>query len=878
MPLTPGQRLGRYEIVKPLGAGGMGEVYRARDSRLDREVAIKILPESVGRDPERLARFEREAKAVAALSHPNILALHDAGTEQGTTYAVTELLEGETLRDRLNNGPLPVRKAVDAAIQIARGLTAAHAKGLVHRDLKPENVFLVADGQVKILDFGLAKTADPGDSAATATQMAQVAMTDPGTVLGTVGYMAPEQVRGHAIDARTDLFALGAVLYEMVAGERAFRRDTAAETMTAILREDVPDLPSPQSAQVPALDRIIRHCLEKNPVERFQSARDVVFALEALSGTTGASGSSGTSGARNELTPASSSASRTKAVAAALGFVVVAGAAAWATGYLHLGRGRATGAGMSEIAYQRVTFDEGFVFAGRFARDGRTIVYSADWENQRRDIFVTSIDNSGSRALGYKDADLLALAPDGALAILVDSTIPGGSPYGRRGTIARASLTGGAPRKELDRVHFADFAPDGSLAVIRGLVPAGAVLEWPQGKGIVQTNWGGGPANGLPNPRLSPAGTQVAYFACNVAGCAVTIADQSGKTQVQSRTYSDWWGLAWAPGGKEVWFAAVPDLSGAKVSVYALDLKGNERLLFRVPGALTLHDVSSEGRVLASFDQVTDRMEMRDSGAPRDLSWKEGGVLADVAPDGTVLFFEVGDSGGPAASAYIRRPDDPEPVRISDGVALAISDDGKTAVVRTASTPLKVLLVPTSGLAQPLDLGEFQGLSTARWLKDGRLVLQLVRKEGEKPVVYVRPVNGGAVTQFLPNGMYLTPRALSPDGQHISVYDDTNSYHLCDVPASGLATCKPLPGSESADRIAGWTADSGSLFVYRQYPTPIPIEKLNIATGKREPVMTLQPASAAVSGLRSLHITPSGALFYNYARNRSVLYAITGVK
>jgi serine/threonine protein kinase len=282
MALHAGNRLGRYEVLGPLGTGGMGEVYRARDTRLEREVAIKILPESVARDPDRLARFDREAKAVAALSHPNILALHDAGTEEGQSFAVMELLEGETLRARIAHGPLSVRRSVDTAIQIARGLAAAHAKGLVHRDLKPENIFLVADGQVKILDFGLAKTAAPAgvsDSDATATD---AVMTDPGTVLGTVGYMAPEQVRGHAVDARSDLFALGAVLYEMVTGQRAFRRDTGAETLTAILREDPPDLPAAQLAQAPALDRTIRHCLEKNPGERFQSARDVVFALEAL--------------------------------------------------------------------------------------------------------------------------------------------------------------------------------------------------------------------------------------------------------------------------------------------------------------------------------------------------------------------------------------------------------------------------------------------------------------------------------------------------------------------------------------------------------------------------------------------------------------------
>ncbi len=281
MPLAPGVRLGPYEVVAPIGAGGMGEVYRARDTRLNRDVAVKVLPEAVATNPDRLARFEREARAAAALSHPNILGIHDFDSANGVSYAVMELLEGQTLRDRLNAGAPPVRKSVEIAAQIARGLAAAHAKGLVHRDLKPENVFLVDDGQVKILDFGLAR-AVPSTTDATATVVAE---TDPGVILGTVGYMAPEQVRGEAVDARADLFALGAVLHEMVSGHHVFRRETAAETMTAILKEDPPELATGRPEVSPALDRIVRHCLEKNPAERFQSARDVAFALEALSGS-----------------------------------------------------------------------------------------------------------------------------------------------------------------------------------------------------------------------------------------------------------------------------------------------------------------------------------------------------------------------------------------------------------------------------------------------------------------------------------------------------------------------------------------------------------------------------------------------------------------
>src|SRR5262245_14338639 len=282
MALSNGTRLGPYQIVAPIGAGGMGEVYRARDDRLHRDVAIKVLPEAFARDPDRRARFEREAQAIAGLSHPNILAIFDVGLDADVTYAVTELLDGETLRERLAGGPIPLRKSVEYASQIARGLSAAHDKGIVHRDLKPENVFLVADGRVKVLDFGLAR-ADATVPAGTSVTVA--AATDPGTVLGTVGYMSPEQVRAQSVDARTDIFALGAVLYEMVTGARAFQRDTPAETMTAILREDVPDLVEARADVPPALDRIVRHCLEKNPAERFRSAGDVAFALDTISGS-----------------------------------------------------------------------------------------------------------------------------------------------------------------------------------------------------------------------------------------------------------------------------------------------------------------------------------------------------------------------------------------------------------------------------------------------------------------------------------------------------------------------------------------------------------------------------------------------------------------
>jgi serine/threonine protein kinase len=313
MTLSAGTRLGPYEILAPLGAGGMGEVYRARDSKLDRDVAIKVLPESVAADPEALARFEREAKAVAALSHPNILAIHDFGTHDDISYAVMELLEGETLRGKLDASPIPQKQAVDYALQIARGLSAAHERGVVHRDLKPENVFVTKDGHVKILDFGLAKRVEkvaPGEETSAPTASGH---TQPGTVMGTVGYMSPEQVRGLPVDHRSDIFSFGAILYELLSGKRAFSRPTASDTMAAIMRDEPPELSESGRNISPALDHIVGHCLEKDRDNRFQSAKDIAFALSEQSSPTV------TSGAQVAAAPTGK---RKKFIAAAILFVL----------------------------------------------------------------------------------------------------------------------------------------------------------------------------------------------------------------------------------------------------------------------------------------------------------------------------------------------------------------------------------------------------------------------------------------------------------------------------------------------------------------------------------------------------------------------------
>ena len=382
MALQTGSRLGPYEILSPLGAGGMGEVYRAKDPRLGRDVAIKVLPSSFSSDPDRLKRFEQEARAAGILNHPNITAVHDLGTHDGAPYVVQELLEGETLRAELASGRFSPRKAIDHAVQIAQGLAAAHEKGIVHRDLKPENVFVTKDGRVKILDFGLAKlTQSEGSPDATNLPTA----TEPGVVMGTLGYMSPEQVKAKPADARSDIFALGAILYEMLSGQRAFRGDSAGETMAAILKEDPPDLSVTNENISPGLERIVRHCLEKNPERRFQSASDIAFGLQELSVT-------GASAPRAQ--PSSSPARWRKP--ALLGMAAAAIAAAGLLAGRQIWRSPAA----SVPAFHRLTYRRGFVWSARFSPDAHAVYYSANWDgSEKTEIFSTRTENPGSMLL-----------------------------------------------------------------------------------------------------------------------------------------------------------------------------------------------------------------------------------------------------------------------------------------------------------------------------------------------------------------------------------------------------------------------------------------------------------------------------------------------
>jgi len=447
-------RLGDYEILDKLGEGGMGEVWRARDHNLNRSVAIKILPAEVANDPARRLRFEQEARSLAALNHPNIVAVYGAGTTEGLTWIASELVSGESLRALLERGRLPLRRLIDIAVQIAEAMAAAHAAGIVHRDLKPENIMIADGGRVKVLDFGLAKqtVSTPSDHTAT------MALSQPGTVLGTVGYMSPEQVRGESVDARSDIFSFGTVLYEMIAGRRAFQAGSSVETMNAILREDPADLPAYTPPTPASLAIIVSRCLEKRPDQRFQSASDLAFALRSL--TSVASGS----GKQPALKPASRARPwlwPTLAAAAAL-LTFIAGFFA-ARRVLR----------REPPQFQRITFRKGLVTNARFTADGHDVIYSAQWDGGPTRTYLATPGNPESRDLELPEDSLLeAVSSKDDVAFIHGPYLPDGT-----GTLARSSVSGGQMRPWLDGVLEARCLVDGRAALGEWRLSAG-VSDW----------------------------------------------------------------------------------------------------------------------------------------------------------------------------------------------------------------------------------------------------------------------------------------------------------------------------------------------------------------------------------------------------------------
>ncbi|HTU33198.1 MAG TPA: protein kinase [Candidatus Acidoferrum sp.] len=903
MTLTSIKKLGPYEIVAPLGAGGMGEVYRAKDTRLGREVAIKVLPASFSRDPERLKRFEQEARAAGQLNHPNILTVHEFGMYDGAPYVVSELLEGETLRQRLSDRDgrrtaiadatpdaaaytsgsagrdaaaksyregvaLPPRKAIDYGVQISNGLAAAHEKGIVHRDLKPENIFITHDGRVKILDFGLAKLIAPEADGETRTQAGPpAAVTDAGIVLGTAGYMSPEQVRAQKTDHRSDIFSFGAILYEMLSGKRAFHRDSNVETMSAILKEEPQELSSTMRNVSPALQRVVDHCLEKDPAARFQSSRDLAFALDAASGLSGASA------AEKALASTGASRRRRKLIFAAIGTLglIIVGVAAF-----FLGRGMAT---QASPTFKRLTFRRGYIDSARFGPDGQTILYSAEWEGAPMNVFSTRPDSPESRSLGLpSSSDILAVSPTGEIALLLGGHVVRG--FEMEGTLAEMPLGGGAPREILKDVVGADWSPDGNQLAVVHFEPAQETIEYPIGKTIYQTEgWVG-------NLRVSPDGKHLAFVDHPVPtddSGTVAVIDLSGQKKTLTKSWSSIRGLAWAPSSNAVWFTASP--TGSSRALYSVTLSGSQRLIAEVPGDLTLFDIAKDGRALAM--EENERMDLAalstSSSNEHSLTWLDWSLLGDVSDDGkTVLFTEAGEGGGPKYSVYVRSLDGSPAVRLGEGTAETLSPDGQWAVVIHPHdpAPMQLFLLPTgAGESRQLTSGNFDHFD-ASWLPNSKSLLFEGLEQGHGPRIYVQALDGREARAITPEGFEIPHHAVSPDGK---------SFIAAQVdPGKGVVreVIFPIAGGEprvvstwtKGDVPIRWAPDGRSIYAYDRGPTTSParIFRVDLATGHRTLIKEWMPTDlAGFADWAGAAITPDGkTIVYSYARGLSTLYLI----
>jgi serine/threonine protein kinase len=847
----PDQLIGHYRIVEKIGAGSMGEVFRARDERLGRDVALKFIRPSSSANPDHLRRFELESRAAAALNHPNIVAVYDVGSHEGAPYIVCELLEGRTLRSCLADGALPVRLAIDYALQIVQGLIAAHDHRIVHRDLKPENLFITADGRVKILDFGVAKLQSTAEESGRSVEELTT-VTKAGAVVGTVAYMSPEQLRGKAVDHRSDIFSVGAILYEMLSGRRPFRGETEVDTITAVLREDPPEL-APEQGNIPeSVQLIVRHCLEKEPENRFQSSRDLAFALETLADP------SGTRQIRFR-----SSRSPLKMVPWAVAAVCLVAAL-----LLVVTQWRPK---TSFPSYRRLTFEQGTVYSARFAPGSRAIVYGAAWNGKPLQLFTTVGDSLLTQPVNVTDAKLLSVSRTGELAVVLHGDHLAHLEIGK-GTLARAPLAGGSPREVLEDVPWADWDVKGELAVVHHTEGRDRI-EYPIGHVLYQSKgW-------VSHLRLNPQADKIAFMehpALWDDRGSVVLMDLSGKVTELSGGWLSEAGLAWSPDAKEVWFTAVK--GGYSRALFAVNMSGRLRKILELPGGMTLEDVSPDGQVLLSLE--TERLSMATAvrgGKPVDISWHDWSVAKDISPDGQSILFE--DASEAAGSHYfvaIRKLDGSQPVQLSEGSAGGLSPDGKWAIsVVPGSAGLTLVpigpgqprIIPVRGLEQ------IQNGAT-HFSIDGKHISLNANQPGHGVRCFLIDLEGGKPIPMTPEGVVCglpspdSRSVLANDGDVVAVY-----------PTDG-GPPRHIPNLEEGFTPLRWSLDNASIYGYRPGQLPAKLYKVNVATGAKNLVQELQPENATgVVLIAPVVVNRDASRFaYSYYQMFSVLYLVSGLQ
>jgi Tol biopolymer transport system component len=665
--------------------------------------------------------------------------------------------------------------------------------------------------------------------------------------------MSPEQVRGKPADHRSDLFAFGAILYEMISGKRAFHGETPADTMSAILKEDPPELSETARNVPPALERVVHHCLEKNPAARFQSASDVAFSLEALTDISATS----RSGLRAMAGP-----SRSRwLIPAIVGLLL---AVSYGAVYFLAIRNRS----ISAPSFHRLTFRRGTIWAARFAPDGQTIVYSAAWDGKPDELFTTRFDSTDSRPLGLDHTELLAISSSGEMAVALG--VHPIAAFTTEGTLARVPLAGGAPREVTENVEWADWSRDGqSLALIRTTRPGGNQLEYPLGKVIYTPNgW-------VSHVRVSPKGDVIAVADHLVGGDdgRVVIVDLEGNKKAASSFYTTLQGVSWSPDGKEVWFTAAP--AGAARAQYAMNLAGKERLVYRVPGTLTVQDISRDGRVLLSEDNAQIGLSALPPGETheRNLSWFDWTLMSDLSPDGrTIVFSETGEAVGGHYGIFLRKTDGSAAIRLGDGTFASLSPDGKWVAAVTNSSPTQIQLLPT-GVGEPKLLTHDQlDHDRLTWLPDGKRIIFIGGEPSRPPRIYLLDLADGKSRPITPEGVTSGPR-ISTDGTYVLAARDRQRWLY---PIQG-GEPRLLPGFDAGDVVVQWN-DTGMLVAKRGIPTKI--VRLDANTSRQQDWKVI--ASPDPAGIQSLPVMRFSAdrksYAYSYYRVLSDLYVVEGLK
>jgi eukaryotic-like serine/threonine-protein kinase len=871
-----GETISHYRVIEKLGGGGMGVVYKAEDTRLGRFVALKFLPDEIARQLPVLDRFRREARAASALNHPNICTIYDVGEEDGRAFLAMEYLEGQTLKHRIDGRALPIDFVLDLGIQIADALDAAHAKGIVHRDIKPANIFVTKTRQAKLLDFGLAKIDSRRDLNATANGETMKDLTSPGSALGTVAYMSPEQARGEELDGRTDLFSLGATLYEMTTGRPAFDGNTSAVIFESILNRNPvpvhqlnPDLP-------PQFERILDRSLEKDRDLRYQSAAEMRAEMKILkrtldsqrTATAQSASTSGSAAAPPAIPPrvAKSGGLWPYAIAAAAAALLAGLALGW---FLHAANSR------TELPiYRQLTFRRGTVRSARFTPNGQSVVYGGAWEGKPTELFITSPESPQSRSLQRHGEELMSISSTGDIALLTNVNVTG--TYTQSGTLARMPINGGDPREILEGVQWADWSPDGKqLTIVRDMGGKNR-LEFPIGKVIHESpGW-------ISNPRVSPDGDRVAFIEHPQPGDdsgGVHVINRQGTDKILADNFLTVEGLAWAPDGKEIWYTSSTNVGNGR-SLNAVTLSGHGRIIARVPASLLLEDISQLGTVLLSRQSWRRELSGLIAGVPKeqDFSWLDYSFPAEIAADGKrLLFDEEGVGGGGGYSIYLRKTDEESAVRLGDGESVSLSPDGKWVLGLTMSSPAQLILLPSgAGEPQQITHGSLYH-SWARWLPDSQGIVFTAKEEGHGARIFVQKSINGSATPVSPEGIDPLVIALAPDGSQVAGVGPDGKAYLYSL-TGGPA--KTVSGFLPSEQPIEWSADGKSLYVYQPGEFPAKVYQLDLTTGKRTLWRSLAPADpAGVSQIGPIVMTPDGRSYiYGYHRTLSDLYLVEGLK